>query len=287
MCPNKRKDFIKAVQSVHVNLTNFIHGTGSFLTWHRYFFWSFERALQKECQYEGTVPYWNWFSHTDNLTQSPVFDGSDTSMGGDGAFYKHNGSAAFFGTVPLPSGNGGGCIASGPFKDIQAAIGPISAGMRGIEPPVSSFHDYNPRCIRRDLNSNVASKFFTTANLLNLTIGDASKTAKSFQDEFNGRPQDGGFMGLHSAGHYTINGENTDFFTSVNDPVFFLHHAMIDKIFWLWQVLHPKESRDVAGTLTLRNEPPLGNATIYDPLIMRIHEMMGTMDGKPLCYIYA
>jgi tyrosinase len=97
-----------------------------------------------------------------------------------------------------------------------------------------------------------------------------------------------------SAGHYTINGENTDFYTSVNDPSFFLHHAMIDKIFWMWQVLHPAEARDIAGTLTLRNDPPLGNATIYDPLVMGvnaptrlIHELQGTMDGTPLCYIYA
>jgi tyrosinase len=74
-------------------------------------------------------------------------------------------------------------------RSIQATMGPMAAGMSGMEPPVSSMHVYNPRCIRRDLNPYVSSKFFTTANLLNLTI-------KSFQDEFNGRPQDGGFMGL-------------------------------------------------------------------------------------------
>ncbi|KAH7308410.1 hypothetical protein B0I35DRAFT_453722 [Stachybotrys elegans] len=319
LCPRERKGFIQAVQclrskpsiadpdfakaartryddftAVHVNLTNFIHGTGSFLTWHRYFIWSFEKALRDECGYAGYLPYWNWFSHADDPRNSPVFDGSDTSIGGDDAYFPHNGSAAFFGYVPLPPANGGGCIASGPFKDIQATIGPIAAGMSGMEPPVASFHEYNPHCIRRDLSPHVSSRFFTTANLLNLTMGDASKTSKSFQDEFNGRPQDNGFMRLHSAGHYTINGENTDIYTSVNDPAFVLHHAMIDKVFWMWQVLHPAESRKVAGTLTLQNNPPLGNATIYDPLIMgvnadtrMIHELMGTMDGTSLCYIYA
>lgn len=69
--------------------------------------------------------------------------------------------------------------------------------MSGMEPPVEdALNDYNPRCIRRDLNSQVASNFFTTPNLLNLTIGDASKTVETFQNEFNGRPQDNGFMGL-------------------------------------------------------------------------------------------
>lgn len=79
---------------------------------------------------------------------------------------------------------------------IQATIGPISAGMRGMEPAVESMHVYNPRCIRRDLNAKVSAKFFNTANLLNLTIGDASKTIELFQNEFNGRPQDDGFLGL-------------------------------------------------------------------------------------------
>ena len=62
------------------------------------------------------IQYWNWFAHTDDLTKSPLFDGSETSIGGDGEFFKHNGSAAFFGNVPLPPANGGGCIESGPFK---------------------------------------------------------------------------------------------------------------------------------------------------------------------------
>lgn len=189
-------------------------------------------------------------------------------------------------------------------------MGPIAAGMYGMEPPVDSgLHDYNPRCIRRDLNAEVSRKFYTTANLLNLTIDDASGTVELFQNEFNGRPQDNGFMGLRkiplplilfiltdlpdSAGHYTINGENTDFYTSVNDPAFFLHHAMIDNIFWIWQALHPEESTQVAGTRTLMNNPPLGNAAIYDPLVMgvnaptrKIYELQDTLSGDPLCYIY-
>jgi tyrosinase len=68
--------------------------------------------------------------------------------------------------------------------------------MNGMEPPVSGLHDYNPRCVRRDLNHHVSKKFFTTANLLNITIGNASKSIKLFQDELNGRPQDNGFMGM-------------------------------------------------------------------------------------------
>lgn len=42
--------------ATHINQTNTIHYTGSFLSWHRYFVWLYERALQTECGYEGTQP---------------------------------------------------------------------------------------------------------------------------------------------------------------------------------------------------------------------------------------
>jgi hypothetical protein len=44
----------------HVNQTLTIHFTGSFFAWHRYYIWSFERALRQECDYDGYLPYWNW-----------------------------------------------------------------------------------------------------------------------------------------------------------------------------------------------------------------------------------
>lgn len=142
MSKAERKDYIKAVKclqtkpsksdptwapaarsryddfvAIHVNLTMGIHGDGLFLTWHRYFVWAYEQALKNECGYKGAQPYWNWFAHTEDIHKSPVFDGSDTSMGGDGAFVQHNGSLAGASTIYIPSGKGGGCIQSGPFKE--------------------------------------------------------------------------------------------------------------------------------------------------------------------------
>jgi tyrosinase len=93
-----------------------IHGTGNFLSWHRYFVHGYEKALREECGYKGSQPYWNWFTYQDDLRKSPVFDGSATSMGGDGYFVQHNGSVAGGGRIYQPSGNGGGCIKDGPFK---------------------------------------------------------------------------------------------------------------------------------------------------------------------------
>lgn len=42
--------------AVHINQTLTIHGTGNFLSWHRYYVWTFENALRSECGYTGYQP---------------------------------------------------------------------------------------------------------------------------------------------------------------------------------------------------------------------------------------
>ena len=142
MTPGERKAYISAVQCMfkspsqsdpalvpgaknryddfvgnHINQTRTVHGTGNFLSFHRRYLYAYEKALREECGYSGSQPYWNWFAYQDDLAGSPLFDGSDTSMGGDGRFVQHNGSVGGGGRILFPSGNGGGCIASGPFKE--------------------------------------------------------------------------------------------------------------------------------------------------------------------------
>ena len=41
---------------VHANQSRSIHGTGNFLTWHRYFVWTYEQVLKNECGYKGAHP---------------------------------------------------------------------------------------------------------------------------------------------------------------------------------------------------------------------------------------
>lgn len=62
------------------------------------------------------LQYWNWFYKPDDPYTNPLFDGSDTSMGSDGAYMEHNGTLASQGNLFVPSGKGGGCVKSGPLK---------------------------------------------------------------------------------------------------------------------------------------------------------------------------
>lgn len=164
--------------------------------------------------------------------------------------------------------------------------------MQGLTDLATGITDYNPHCLRRDLSPYIPQKWFTTENLLNVTIGAGSVTHPIFWQEILGRYTDG-FLGLHASGHYTMGGDATDLYSSVNDPAFYLHHTMLDRIYWIWQVLHPAEANKVTGTLTLQNKPPTRNATIDEPLdmgingeMLRIRDMFDTLGGTPLCYIY-
>ncbi|KAI8288006.1 hypothetical protein K4K56_008145 [Colletotrichum sp. SAR 10_98] len=45
--------------NVHRQLDSEIHFVSSFLPWHRWFLWLYEQALQNDCNYDSTVPYWD------------------------------------------------------------------------------------------------------------------------------------------------------------------------------------------------------------------------------------
>ena len=57
---------------------------------------------------------------TSNIKNSPLFDGSATSMSGNGAFVDYPGIPVVGAPAGLndliPSAGGGGCVTTGPFK---------------------------------------------------------------------------------------------------------------------------------------------------------------------------
>ncbi|KAL4747750.1 hypothetical protein BDW72DRAFT_181872 [Aspergillus terricola var. indicus] len=277
--------------AVHINQTFIIHTTGNFLTWHRYFTWAYEQALRNECGYKGYQPYWSWPKYADDPLNSPIFDGSEYSLSGDGSYIPHDGPEAAPGIV-LEPGHGGGCVTSGPFKNFTVNLGPLAPSLLvdGVTAQNGTGLDYNPRCLRRDINVDAAS-WTTIDKVLDLfnrtTIAD-------FQNRLQGDFPNG-YLGVHSGGHYTISGDPAgDFFTSPGDPAFYLHHAAIDRVFWTWQNLAPRERTFVVEGPTVL--PGLGidapNATLddiqyFDVLAKdaTIRELLDTTAG-PFCYIY-
>ncbi|KAI0880505.1 Di-copper centre-containing protein [Annulohypoxylon maeteangense] len=282
--------------ATHINQTLNIHYSGTFLAWHRWFTYTYEQALRNECGYTGYQPYWNWGIYAEDPASSPIFDGSPYSMSGDGAPIPNKGPLVLtLGDLPpvyLKPGNGGGCVTSGPFKDMIVNLGPVSLPINNGSSITGSGLKYNPRCLKRDISAGVNSAYANATSIVNLI--QKNSNIADFQLVMQGVPGSGS-IGVHGGGHYTIGGDpGADVFVSPGDPAFFLHHGMIDLVWWTWQSLDYENRRDaISGTGTFLNNPPSPNTILDDivdlsyaggyPITMR--ELMSINDG-PFCYTY-
>lgn len=223
---------------VHLNQTFFIHQTGNFLIWHRYFLHIYEKKLKEECGFTGTLPYWEWGYDVNDLRASPVFDGSDTSMGSDGEFVPGGPMSIEIpfnpGPIVLAKGTGGGCLFKGPFKGMQIRLGPAT------QPDPTQD---NPRCLSRDLNVDAGRRFATFRNTTETIIH--SPTIEIFRTTLEGDPNYVPMsLGIHGGGHFMISGDpGADAFISPGDPAFYLHHGQVDRVYWIWQMLDYENRR--------------------------------------------
>lgn len=289
---NRYDDFV----ATHINQTMNIHGTGNFLSWHRYFTWAYEQVLRNECGYKGYQPYYNWPKWANDPVRSPIFDGSATSMSGDGIFIPGRKNICIPSNdacmISLPPGSGGGCVQSGPFKDWKVNLGPVAPVVEDPTPnPELTGLGYNPRCLRRDISKAGA------ASTTDFQVSSLIKNAKDFYNFTTVLQGDfpAGFLGVHTGGHFTIGGDpGGDLFASPGDPAFFLHHAAIDRTWWTWQNLDlEKRLYAIGATITLNNQPPSRNATLDDTIglgyvgvpTLTIRDASFTLGG-PFCYIY-
>ncbi|OJJ97632.1 hypothetical protein ASPACDRAFT_123521 [Aspergillus aculeatus ATCC 16872] len=173
-------------------------------------------------------------------------------------------------------GNGtgsGSCVTDGRFANMTLHIGP------GDEDT-----DY---CLRRAWDNEAA---IANANSTALNACNAYTTYSPWWDCISNIP--------HKGVHTNIGGVMADIKSSPGDPVFFMHHAYIDKVWWAWQKADPvNRMYDISGpTLnhTANVEPAGGwqNATLHYALSsfeikpnVTIGAVMNTQGGY-LCYGY-
>ncbi|GJC86039.1 tyrosinase-like protein orsC [Colletotrichum liriopes] len=285
--------------AVHYNSFRNTHLTASFFAWHRYYLATFEQKLRTQCGYKGALPYWEWGLDIKNPAASPVFDGSETSLGSDGEFIPHDGlqlrQPFSKNLITLKPGSGGGCVKSGPFKDMRVHIGPAALAQYGTDKPfnVSNPLEDLPRCLKRDLNKDVAARFNSFRNTTQLIMENTN--IKNFSSLLQG--DDRFFpntLGIHGGGHFIIGGDpSADAFIAPGDPAFWLHQAQVDRVYWIWQNLNFKNRQDVFGTMTLQDNPRSPNGSVEDAIDLtpinspvKIKNLMDTASGAPLCYMY-
>ncbi|PYH95714.1 tyrosinase central domain protein [Aspergillus ellipticus CBS 707.79] len=277
--------------ATHINYTLSIHSSGLLLPWHRHFTWLFEKALQDECGYTGSIPYWNWPLFTTNLSASPVFDGSNTSLSGDGYLDHSNHKAvpACPRNVACRQGTGGGCIMAGPFQDWPKNMGPVDRKYYqsyGTLPP--DVFAYTPGCVKRDFSlaylqtQNTAA--FVDAMLNTTNIVDFLQ----YMD-----PSESYLSGAHGSGHRGLGGMMDDPFSSPQDPAFFVHHSMVDRVWTIWQDKDFVNRRDQLNGTTILFDPPGSPVVTLDTAMewgyldgpKRVVEVMDSRSGE-YCYRY-
>jgi len=275
---------------VHVNQTKVVHLDGFFLTWHRYFLWLFEQDLEAQCGYTGAFPYWNWPATADNLKGSPIFDGSEYSMSGDG-LYTNSSPVVLSPSFSIPHGSGGGCVTDGPFANMSVPMAniPSSVIVQGLPLPPTAFN-LRPNCLTRDLNTYAAQ---TWCNYDALYSALDAPTIANFSTQVNGVPG-GGSLGLHSGAHFTMGAPASSLFVSPQDPIWYPLHTFLDHLYTSWQIRHPDLANAVYGTQTALNLPPSANMTLdtiepnwgyFQPGPIAVGELMSTTAG-PFCYKY-
>ncbi|KAH6697748.1 hypothetical protein VD0002_g1531 [Verticillium dahliae] len=233
--------------------------------------------------------YEHWPYYASNPHDSPLFDGSDASMSSDGSKVPHAGYP--WAAYNIPPGDGGGCIMEGPFKDFKVNLGPMVPFLLDI--PANPRPDglgYNPRCIRRDIN-RVAANFSNEEYTYDLITKetDISSFQTVMQGDFNSLN-----IGVHGGGHFMVGGDpGGDFYISPGDPSFYLHHAMIDRVWWIWQLRNLDARLAAVAGLTFPSDGSgVRNGTLDDPVDLnvngreyRLGDLLDTMNG-PFCYIY-
>ncbi|KAI8805524.1 hypothetical protein BJ742DRAFT_759397 [Cladochytrium replicatum] len=98
-----------------------------------------------------------------------------------------------------------------------------------------------------------------------LNSGDFSKVSQSVEG------------GPHAAVHNGIGGDMA-FMYSTADPVFFLHHGYVDRLWWYWQTSCPAWARNFNGT-------GADSDHVLRPYTETVSDVLSTTDG-PFCYRY-
>lgn len=222
------------------------------------------------------MPYWDWSLDAGHLPDSPLLSGSATTgFGGTGP----GGFASPSRPNPLTS-----CVPDGAFADLTLAYYSGTARPhclnRGFSDGLGDLPDHPER------GANMSAYYYTPSFLANMTESNAGFAPfwRAVED------------GPHGAIHNAIGGDMIPG-TSPNDPLFFLHHAQVDRLWWLWQQADPEARNvDFGGNREPVADPAeadsAAQATLADPLAflglgedVTVGAVM-TTENELLCYAY-
>jgi tyrosinase len=273
-----------------MDLNTRIHFTGLFLPWHRWYVHVVEESLKNKCGYTGVSPYWNWTIDAPDFYESSFWKDSNPECG------------------------------LGGWGDPNADFSVPDGGFNELHLSYPSPHILRRNFTLRPFDSRLLpAAFFTdplkeanasfSASEIEALLETSAGDYKGFQEAFET------FEGAHSAVHVIMGGDlggtcpknapsncTPGPTWSPNDPLFWMHHAMVDKVWYDWQRSNPVNANSFFGgsvqalqSLDSYDQYPNGgppflslNSTMpADGLFseVTIGDVLDTTCGL-LCYIY-
>lgn len=212
---------------------NSAHRGPAFLPWHREFILRFERDLQSVLADSNFgLPYWDWAADAslDNPTDPE-----------QALIWRNN----FLGGEGSP-------VSRGPF---------IAAEWRTVPAAGDPADIFLKRCLGCDSDATSLPNQQQVNTALELDTYDTAPwdttSAPSFRNHLEGWSP----FGLHNKVHVWVGGSMLPG-TSPNDPIFFLHHCNVDRIWALWQSCHSTIPYAPDDSVT---DAPLGHK-LSDPM---------------------
>jgi tyrosinase len=221
------------------------HMAPSFLPWHRRFVLDMERALRRVDE-SVTVPYWDWTRDR----ASTAVPWTEDLLGGTGRRSDRQ-------------------VMTGPFAyrhgrwTIKEGITDVEYLMRDLGRP----RDPMALPTARDVEGALADPVYDTAPW-------NSTSAKGFRNKLEGWGPGRGAVSWrnHNRVHRWVGGHMVSG-ASVNDPVFWMHHAFVDLVWSRWQRRH-------RNARYLPAKPPGPRDAQYGRIVAR-HERMPPWDVTP------
>jgi tyrosinase len=269
---------LASMQSMTMTQPGWAHMGPAFLPWHRYLIRQFELDLQT-LDPTISLPYWDWTVDNSSDPNVPGSPWTEDLLGGDGDTQD------------------GFHIVGGPF-----------AGAKGRW-TLNLFDDGEPNdpSLRRNFGSMPAN-YLPTVQQVNDCLNEApfyiapwrcapdlmrpntNATQPSFANRLEGWYGPGR---IHNNVHVWVSGPaqgSMAWMSSPNDPVFFLHHCNIDRLWAKWQADHPTEhyyptgaGGEIGPTGHNLNDPMQPWGASVTPASVIDHVALGyTYDTEPL-----
>lgn len=249
-------------------INDLAHATISFLAWHRVFLYLFEkdiRMLDIALGNDGNIaiPYWDWTvdrsANPDDVT-GKLWDYTRTNASGATVGTDFMGGSGIAGTNEVTTGpfvnratSPGGSIA----WHVTSPNEPGGFLRRNLGPKTSSSGAVTDLATPDDVNYALSQPNFDEGNFLRSIVpgepADSPNNPVSFRNVLEGwkrrystpptpavpNPPRLRSVSCHNSAHVWVGG-SMEPNTSPNDPVFFIHHSNVDRLWAKWQLRHPQ-----------------------------------------------